>query len=53
MKFENLNKEIRIGSLALNNRLVMPPMATEKADMIGIARALLRDSDLPGKIMAQ
>lgn len=27
-----LNEKIRVGNLVLNNRLVMPPMATEKSD---------------------
>ena len=41
MKFENLHKEIRIGSLALNNRLVMPPMATEKTDNGEVTQGLI------------
>ncbi len=34
---------IKVNQLEIKNRLVMPPMATGKADLIGVGRAILKD----------
>lgn len=41
MKFENLHNEIKVGSIILKNRLVMPPMATEKSSKGQVTEGLV------------
>ena len=38
-----LNTPVRIGGIELKNRIVMPPMATEKSEGGGVSEMCIRD----------